>query len=352
MSGLDLGVGKKVARKVLEKTLHVKSGENVTVETWNNGLQFARIVVREARRLGCIPLMIFEDEKAFVESAKDPKSTKGVMGKHEYALLAETDAYVFIPSPVLGVYSRKLKPEERDASVQYNRSWYEAAEKAKLRGARLSFGYVGPELATFVGKSLKSIVDHQMKASLVEFEQIKETGSKIASVLSDDSEISLLSDDCRLEFNIKGEVSVDDGVVDERDIEEGYNMHYVPPGHVAKQVEGGTANGKIRLSDSLTRLGVVRRALLTFKDGKLVNWEGRDDDKRILDKLLNNTDESGRLLSNVTIGLNPFVKPGYGIDRMSAGMIGVYGFGFSGFVKSGNLTVNGKSVVEGGKLLA
>jgi hypothetical protein len=50
MSSLDPEVGKKVARKVLEETLHVKPGENVTVETWNNGLQFARIVVSKARR--------------------------------------------------------------------------------------------------------------------------------------------------------------------------------------------------------------------------------------------------------------------------------------------------------------
>jgi hypothetical protein len=62
MSSLDPEVGKKVARKVLEETLHVKPGENVTVETWNNGLQFARIVVSKARRSDG-PCLVFQEGK-------------------------------------------------------------------------------------------------------------------------------------------------------------------------------------------------------------------------------------------------------------------------------------------------
>jgi hypothetical protein len=47
---------------VLEETLHVKPGENVTVETWNNGLQFARIVVSKARRSDG-PCLVFQEGK-------------------------------------------------------------------------------------------------------------------------------------------------------------------------------------------------------------------------------------------------------------------------------------------------
>ena len=42
----------KVAKKVLQKTLSVKKGETVTVESWNNGLEFARVLLAEARAMG------------------------------------------------------------------------------------------------------------------------------------------------------------------------------------------------------------------------------------------------------------------------------------------------------------
>ena len=57
------------------------------------------------------------------------------MGKHEYKLLSATDAYVFIPGPVLGSYTHRLPREAVNASTAYGESWYKAAAKARLRGS-------------------------------------------------------------------------------------------------------------------------------------------------------------------------------------------------------------------------
>ena len=55
----------QVARKVISESLSVKKGESLVVETWNNGLPFARSVVVEARRIGAVPVTLFEDEQAY-----------------------------------------------------------------------------------------------------------------------------------------------------------------------------------------------------------------------------------------------------------------------------------------------
>ena len=53
MSGNNLDqLYTKVARKVLTETLQVKKGDSVTVETWDNGLPFARRALAEARVMG------------------------------------------------------------------------------------------------------------------------------------------------------------------------------------------------------------------------------------------------------------------------------------------------------------
>ncbi len=58
-----------LAKNVLRKTLRVKAGENVIVETWNHGIPIAREFVFQIRALGARPLMTFEDEDAFWRSA-------------------------------------------------------------------------------------------------------------------------------------------------------------------------------------------------------------------------------------------------------------------------------------------
>ncbi len=72
----------EVARKVVSESLHLKKDESVTVETWNNGLALARRFMVEARRVGALPIMIFEDEDTYVDSVRNtPKDTPGEDGK-------------------------------------------------------------------------------------------------------------------------------------------------------------------------------------------------------------------------------------------------------------------------------
>ena len=166
----------KVAKKVVTESLRLKKGESVTVETWNNGFDLARRFVIEARKVGAHPIMLFEDEDAYVESVKNtPKDSAGKMGGHEYKLLSATDAYFFIPNELLEGYTKRLTPAEVDQSTGYGDSWYEAAEKAKLRGARMSFGFAGKELSKMLGKKLDDVVTHQLKATLVDFDALKKT---------------------------------------------------------------------------------------------------------------------------------------------------------------------------------
>ena len=59
-----------VARKILSDSLHIKKGESVTIETWSNSLRLARQIIIEARKIGAIPLLMLEDEEAFVDGIR------------------------------------------------------------------------------------------------------------------------------------------------------------------------------------------------------------------------------------------------------------------------------------------
>jgi len=328
----------------------MKKGETLTIETWSNGLPFARWLLVEARRLGVIPVMIFEDEWAYIEGVRvAPKDALGSMGKHEYGLLAGSDAYAFIPGPPIGAYSPILSREEVAESTRYNRSWYEAAEKARLRGARLPFGYVGKEYAKLYRKKPEEFVRNQLKAALVDFPSIYARGRAIGDAAQDGVGATLLTSGGKLEFALKGEAEIEDGVVDEADVEGGYNMTYVPPGYVLKQVDPTSARGTVTLSPSVTRLGLLVDAKLEFKEGKLVGWKSQSSAK-MLKELVEAVQPEKRTLSSITVGLNPLMKYENGQDRMVSGATGLGGFGFPGIMRKGSLSLAGRTLVQKGRL--
>jgi leucyl aminopeptidase (aminopeptidase T) len=340
-----------VAKKVLTETLHVQRGECVTVEAWDSGLQFARRAVAEARALGCSAIMVYEDEAAYVEGVRRaPADSLGKMGKNEYGLLAGTDAYIFVPGQALAAYSRTLKPGELTDSTRYNSSWYDAAEKAGLRGARLSFGYVGRDLARILGKSVKEIVRAQLKAALVDFGEVGGSARRYSGLLGDGASGEVLSaGGSRLSFSFKGDLTIEDGVIDEDDRREGNNMTYLPPGLMTKEVDSETTEGTVTISDSLTKFGIIHRAKLQFKGGRLVNWTSPQ--RTMMQKLIGAIAPEKRRASILGIGFNDRLNYGNGQDRFVAGSVTISGFGFTGVAKGAGLVVGGTRILRNGSFV-
>src|SRR2546428_2926048 len=198
------------------------------------------------------------------------------MGKHEYAMLSGSDGYVFIPGPPLGTYTRKITRQEYIESTRYNDSWYRAAKKANLRGVRLTFGYVGRDIARLLGRSVEDIVEHQLRGSLVSFEKIARKAKEIAKPMEEGGAyVTLASDGITLNFELKGELEIQDGVTDRGDLEAGNNVCYVPPGFVEKEVRPSSVSGAVKLSPSLTRFGMLEDATIEFEGGKSVAWTSR-----------------------------------------------------------------------------
>ena len=340
----------KVARKTLTESLALKKGESLTIETWNNGLDFARQVAIEARKMGAIPLIIFEDEDAYVEGVSaSPKDIVGKMGKHEYDLLASSDAYVFIPGPVLGSFSHRLPRETVASSTAYGDSWYRAAAKAKLRGVRLAFGYIGEDAPGVLGKSIDAIVTHQLKSALADSAEIGKKASGLSAAFSKDAEVTVKTAGSDLTFRLTGVNEVDDGVVDASDIASENNVHYVPPGYVYAELDPASVSGKFTFAPTVTRFGLIKDGTIEFRDGQVVAWKSKAS-SAALGKLAAAASENARRASAVSVGLNPLLKYGYGQNAHSAGVIGIRTLGVNFTTNNGSLSVGGKTLVVRGRL--
>jgi len=343
-----MGIFDALAKKILHESLHVQKGETLTVETWNTGLELAKRVIIEARKIGASTLLLFEDEDTFVESAKTvPKEHLGTMGSHEFSLVSQTNAYIFIPGPPIAGYAKVITQDERSATTAYNHSWYEAAEKAGLRGARLSFGYIGDDIAKLYGKSQKEIVNHQLKASLVDYGKIKEQCNRIAANLADGKDVSITSKAGTLNFTLKGDVVIEDGIVDETDISEGKNMIYIPPGRVRKHVDPRSVNGKVEVSSAEIYSGIVEGIMLEFKEGVLQSYSAKRNAK-LLDELMEKIPADKRQVNFIEVGINPLMRYGYAQDRFVSGAVTLGLPRLAGVLRTSILSVN-REIIEKGK---
>ena len=105
-----------------------------------------------------------------------------------------------------------------------------------------------------------------------------------------------------------------------------------------------------RSSGAITRLGLVGESALEFENGRLVHWASENKStQQKLDSIIGNLSPEKRVLSMITVGLNPLITYGYAQDRFVAGSIGISGFGFTGIVKNATLKIGSTSVVEKGK---
>lgn len=344
----------KVAAKILTESLHLSKGESITIESWNNGLPFARSLVVEARRSGVIPLLVLEDEDAYVKGIKTlDNETKGKMGKQEYALLSGSDAYAFIPGPPLSAYYSTLTAEQRTSATGYNDSWYEAAEKAKIRGVRLSFGYVGREMAKVLGKPVEKIVEHQLKVIAgSDLNNITSSGKRIAQNLQDGSNCTVSSaNGSQLEFRLAGDTEIEDGIVDEADLSSGSNMTYLPPGLVSKMVDSSSVSGRVKGFTMTSPFGIIKDGTLEFESGKLAKWDSRPS-KKALDKVVASIKEESQEMLQFSIGLNPLVKLGYGIDRFAIGAATLnVSFRLTPVLQKASISVDGKEILSAGKVV-
>jgi aminopeptidase len=334
----------QVADKVLRESLRVRSGESVAIEAWNTGLGFAERVSVRARRMGAFPLLLFEDEEAYVEGVRQtPPRWVGKMGPHEYALLAKTDAYVFVPAPVLGGASSRLSPAKTERATAYNAAWYAAAKRARLRGVRLLFGYVGPEMARALGKPVREIVDHQLRGALVDLRKVQANARWIATRLRAGSWATLRTEAGVLRFQTGTEDGLDAGVVGPDKLAAGENMVNIPPGYYGREIVPGTMSGAVTLHAPVPRLRDVVDLRFEFEHGKLTSWECPGHPEW-LNERVRSTPLDRRRLASVIIGLNPALRRGYGRDGLVEAAVSFFGM-IQCVARSADLDLDGRPVV-------
>ena len=354
-----------LAKNVLKRTLKVRAGENVIVETWNHGLPIATEFVYQIRALGARSLMYLEDEETFWRSAATlPKAKQGKVGDHEWAALKEADAYVFLTGPADIAKMREVGMDKYNAMIAYNDEWYERAEKYKIRGARIGLGYVTEPRARAYGFDLESWRRMMLDASSVDPRELRRAGSKVRRLLSGKGHVEIMHPNgTNFHCDLAGrKARIDDGVLTPELIEEGENMASVPAGEAFVAPKETSGEGTIRFDRPVAYLGRWQRNLMFAFDSGHAKWSAEDTER--LRAHFDKVGEGKDLLAGIDIGLNPRVRTGFLQDYLAQGNVYVAignneefggkntaGFGLAGTLTGATVTIDGTVVVDAGKIV-
>jgi leucyl aminopeptidase (aminopeptidase T) len=352
-----------VAKMMVRKSLAIKPGENVIVESWDHQLQLAGDIVYWCREAGAKPLLVVEREEDVAHSLKLPASKLGKVGSHEWAALEEADAYAFIPGPADPTIFDE-NPGKREAFFANNSEWYRRARRYGVRGSRSLLGYVSPTRAKLHGIGYEAWRRMILDASLVDPAKIARRASALAKALEDGREMEISAPNgTKLFLALKYRPIRDDGITDKRDIAEDYPITYYPGGGVWTAVEEGSAEGRVVFDrPSFQVYTRVHELEWRVAGGHLVDYTGGQG-LGAFTKAYDGAGKGKEVLGEVDIGLNPKMDNGTPFDYSVMGSVALSlgdntfvggknpsEFSASGILSHATVAVDGRTVVRRGRL--
>ena len=134
-------VVRAMARTVLRRSLQVRRGSRLLVETWSGTLPAAQAFVLEAYRLGARPLLLLQDEPTYWAAATECRpELLARLADHRRAAVEHSDAIVSFFGPSDRERVHALPARARFTLCEYNDGLYRTAERAGIPTVEMALG--------------------------------------------------------------------------------------------------------------------------------------------------------------------------------------------------------------------
>jgi leucyl aminopeptidase (aminopeptidase T) len=317
----------RLAKVVLNHCLGLRRGETVTIETWNHSLPWARAFVLEARRRGCEPTLVVEDEEAFFRSLS--QSGVRAVPSAPAAFAEASDAYVYFPGPEQFPRLLGLSTGELEAVVgRHGPAWWRAARRAGLRAARIALASATTSAAARYGVDHATWQRELLRGSLVPPDRLARAAGRLVSRLHRAHRVRVRhpnGTDLAVEL-LRAPPVVEDGRVDRADRRAGRLWTQIPTGLVAVPLAPGVAEGGWesnrpsydRFSDPPVALG----ARFTFRRGRLTEY-AFDRGGAAFARSYARGGRGRELPGALTFGVNPGISHAPEVAEVANGTVGL-----------------------------
>ncbi len=304
----------EIARKLVRESLRLgrkPDGKFDSVRIAYNStdpscVEFALKFEEECWRVGVHTLLVpYSSLRSKLKFSITPEESLAEMDPLAEALAKTVDATVFIGEEDDPNWGRDLTQKIK-LSAPNKQKLREIIDERKVRwlyvgwpipGAAAGYGCSVEDFRRIFFNSIRESFSEKLRRLCSYYRDALEGGSRVTVRAPDGTELT---------FEIKGRpVLVDDGIISDEDLARGDVGLNIPCGEVFLAPLEETAEGKIVFEHvAIPGFGKIRGLKLTFKEGKVVEYEaveGREVFSRFLEA---NTGEKDRI-AELGIGCNP-----------------------------------------------
>jgi leucyl aminopeptidase (aminopeptidase T) len=332
LSAVDYG---SLARTVFDVSLRLRSEHRVWIHCWDDSLELAFHLARNARHRGCPTLLTVQPEELWLRSLLElPEKALEVVPPQTAAALGETDVYVFTVGPPTPLRWARI-PEERRRLISiwldtrydrspFARSWAKLAIARRVRMIGIEATLATPKRAAALGIDFSAWRKVMVDGCVADYRIVAKQARSLASLLSDPVPVEITTPHgTALRFTLdRRPVQVSDGIATEAKAAEG-RVTYLPAGNVEVTAIEETAEGRVVLNVPIhTGRGRAENLTLQLERGRVTEFAARKGERLFRSFLQEGTGDVDRF-AFFGLGLNPKLKFGYTQDDKVLGGVTV-----------------------------
>lgn len=358
----------KLAANMVQSCLRIRPEDNVIVFFYPHSLALAEDIATECFKVGAdVLLNAYTD--GYYSAYMRYLSEESLRRPSVFCrgLTELSTAQFAIGGPYDPAIYRRVAPEKMAADGEgETAAHWPLAKERKLRTLNVSLGQVTRPRAKAYGFPFAKWERMLREASSVKAEKLMADGQRLAGILDTADRVRITGDGTDVEFSIDGRKTlVNDGVVDDADVEAGALNASSPDGAVVTSIVETSANGTVALNVPHAWAGrSIRRLRWTFRDGRATSWEG-DAPALALKGQWDQATGARDRIGQLSIGLNPKAQFGFLQNSIVRGAVSIgigandglggsntSSFYFEHAMQNSTLEVDGKPIIVNGKLVA
>jgi len=356
-----------IAKRVVHTSLKIREDDMVLIETWQHTIDLASDIALECYRTGAKPLITLMTDRLWWKALEEiPEQYLRKTPRHILNAIESATVWIGLAGPEDPTKFREVPSSRLEPFFEAERPVVDKTIERKIRAMKVLLGEVTPQRARVYGFDYNRWLKNTEESIKVDYAKMTELGKKIASRLERGSKVRLTSKqgtDLRFEIT-KRPIQIQDGIVDQEDIEHGLVSTQLPSGKLEVPPIEDSAKGTIIFDTPRALKGrLIQNLQFVFEKGRVKEFHAskfEDMFREVFEATRGEKDKIGQF----AMGLNPRIELiGYPTDELALGTatIGIganKGIGgqndsslqFSGTVTKPTIEIDGAAIMVDGRL--
>ncbi len=353
-------------KRVVRTCLRIGKDDRVTIFTWRHTLDLAEALALECIQAGAQIHTEFGTDEIFYDTLLN-SDLEYLEASDPFGLsvIDIATASIFISGPEDPERLKQIPAERWNVVSKADKPFYDRLFERRVRSAEILLGHVTPQRAKTYGYNFDSWKKNVYDALDVKYEDMRRLGKKLRDLLEQTQKVHIMAPNgTDLTFDLADRpVNINDGVVDEEDVNKGAIFVGLPSGAVQLAPLETTADGTFISDVPEPTTGVLLSSLKwDFRDGRLVGFEGGKNINIVKEMWEKGTGDKDKI-GAFTLGINPRAQTGFtynpivlGTATISVGDNSKLGgknesdWGFRSTIAKPTVELDGRALIKKGQL--